>query len=543
MCHRPALISAIALLLAAPPLLLPVAPAGAATKVVLNPSNQTGNAVANGGNEAQYALINANLAKPKIAAVGITVKVDQDFYNSPKNANSWGANAFVSIHSNAGGGHGIETLYKSTSGKKLSGYIQAALLANLPYQDRGLKLRKDLHVLNATAMTASLTEVLFHDCSKSSGYKGHPPSESAYLKTKSGQGKIATAIASGTCAFFGKKCGSGGGTPPPVTKGFLKGVVFKAPNVADRIAGATVKLNTGPKTTSSATGFWQFELKPGKYTATATKTGWKPNSSTRTVEAGKDVWGSIGLSPASAPDKDGDGVPDSKDNCPNKPNKDQKDSDKDGQGDACEPPPPDKDGDGIPDSKDNCPNKANKDQKDSNKDGIGDACQPPPDKDGDGVPDSKDNCPDKANKDQKDSDKDGIGDACAPAPDAGGTQPDAGGGGAADTGAGGGVDAGSSGGADAGSGRAADVAGVDSGVVDTGGTNTADGAAGSADGAEPGLDGGEPVTDVAAPVQTNLAPSGGGCQGTPAGSGGPAVWLLLLALGLLGRRRVSTALD
>jgi hypothetical protein len=38
------------------------------------------------------------------------------------------------------------------------------------------------------------------------------------------------------------------------------------------------------------------------------------------------------------------------------------------------PPQPDKDGDTIPDSKDNCPNNPNKDQKDSNKNGIGDAC-------------------------------------------------------------------------------------------------------------------------------------------------------------------------
>ena len=357
-------------------LLLLASPAGSATKVLLNPSNQTGNAVWGGGNEAQYALINANLAKPKIEAAGITVKVDQDFLNSPKNANSWGANAFISIHSNAGGGHGTETLYKTTSGKTLAAKVQAALLANLPYTDRGLKLRKDLHVLNATAMTACLTEVVFHDCGKASGYKGHPPSESAYLKSSAGQAKIATALASGTCAYFGKTCGSGGGVVPPVTKGWLKGVVYKAPNVADRIAGALVKLNTGPEATSSDTGYWQFELAPGTYTATASKAGWQTNSAKRTVEAGKDVWGSIGLSPAAAPDKDGDGVPDSKDNCPNKANKDQKDSDKDGIGDACEEPPPDGDGDGVPDAVDNCPGTANADQKDSNEDGYGDACQP-----------------------------------------------------------------------------------------------------------------------------------------------------------------------
>jgi hypothetical protein len=38
--------------------------------------------------------------------------------------------------------------------------------------------------------------------------------------------------------------------------------------------------------------------------------------------------------------------------------------------------PPDGDRDGVPDSKDNCPKTANADQRDSNHDGKGDACQP-----------------------------------------------------------------------------------------------------------------------------------------------------------------------
>ena len=60
----------------------------------------------------------------------------------------------------------------------------------------------------------------------------------------------------------------------------------------------------------------------------------------------------------------------------------------------------DTDGDGIPDSKDNCPKVANPDQKDSDGDGVGDAC---------------DNCPLTDNPDQKDSNGNGIGDACEPA--------------------------------------------------------------------------------------------------------------------------------
>src|SRR5262249_15018226 len=141
------------------------------------------------------------------------------------------------------------------------------------------------------------------------------------------------------------------------------------------------------------------------------------------------------------------------------PDHDQSDRDHDGVGDACEPaacPPPagcppaaadarpgggaagpgDRDGDGIPDVSDNCPDAPNANQQDTDGDGIGDACDL--DMDGDGVLTplcggvawtgparqapcaaagvAYDDCPLAPNPGQRDSLGDGRGDACRTQP-------------------------------------------------------------------------------------------------------------------------------
>jgi hypothetical protein len=113
---------------------------------------------------------------------------------------------------------------------------------------------------------------------------------------------------------------------------------------------------------------------------------------------------------SAAPDDDGDGFPNSSDNCPSVANPGQANVDGDAQGDACDP---DDDGDGVLDGADNCPSAANATQADTDRDGRGDACDA--DDDNDGVLDAADNCVLVPNSGQADSDRDGIGDACEPA--------------------------------------------------------------------------------------------------------------------------------
>lgn len=95
-------------------------------------------------------------------------------------------------------------------------------------------------------------------------------------------------------------------------------------------------------------------------------------------EALRQKWRSEHLS-----DRDGDGIPDDIDACPDEPEDHQGNDPNDG----C-PMPPDRDGDGIPDQYDKCPDEP------EDKDGIDDddGC-PEDDADSDGVPDTEDACP------------------------------------------------------------------------------------------------------------------------------------------------------
>jgi hypothetical protein len=160
-------------------------------------------------------------------------------------------------------------------------------------------------------------------------------------------------------------------------------------------------------------------------------------------------YGSYDLRITGPPDDDGDGRPNTADNCPTVANPTQTDTDADGKGDACDNCPTvananqlDGDGDGLGDVCDNCPTVANASQLDGDADGkgdacdncpavanasqsnldgdaLGDACDPCPldaqnDVDGDGLCGNVDNCPGVANADQSDLDGDGVGDACDP---------------------------------------------------------------------------------------------------------------------------------
>jgi len=97
------------------------------------------------------------------------------------------------------------------------------------------------------------------------------------------------------------------------------------------------------------------------------------------------------------PDNDNDGIPDVDDRCPNIPEDRDGDQDEDG---CPEGNDGDRDGDGIVDSKDKCPDEP------EDRDGFQDAdgC-PDPDNDQDGIPDKLDKCPNDP------EDKDGFEDA------------------------------------------------------------------------------------------------------------------------------------
>lgn len=83
-----------------------------------------------------------------------------------KAENKSGATIFLSIHCNSfsnPNAHGIETLYYSGSekGKEIARVFQSELIKATGLFNRGVKPRKDLHVLKATKAPAVLVELAF----------------------------------------------------------------------------------------------------------------------------------------------------------------------------------------------------------------------------------------------------------------------------------------------------------------------------------------------------------------------------------------------
>ncbi len=196
--------------------------APAQKNIALNPSNQTGNAVCGGSNEADYALIMANLAKDKLTALGYTAKVfPGDITGIPAQVNTWnlqsgGAHAFVSMHTNAtaaggcaGTSRGTTTYYHpnfKSSDVILAGKVQSSLTNCLEIKDNGFTAHwLDLAVLRGQIAPSCLEEALFHDNS----------SDAAILRSADGQERIANGVSTGIHRYFGGTGNPCGGALPP----------------------------------------------------------------------------------------------------------------------------------------------------------------------------------------------------------------------------------------------------------------------------------------------------------------------------------------
>ncbi|MEQ4302906.1 N-acetylmuramoyl-L-alanine amidase [Plantactinospora sp. B6F1] len=174
--RRRVLLAAAAGLVAAP---LLASPAQAATpKIYLDPGHggTDSGAVGNGLQEKALTLDIALRTRTYLEnnwTVSVRMSRTSDITRSlswrTSDANSWGANIFVSIHINAGGGTGFESYVYPSAGsatQRLQDYVHAAVLSNArgvaSVTDRGQKTA-NFHVLRETAMSAVLTENLFID--------------------------------------------------------------------------------------------------------------------------------------------------------------------------------------------------------------------------------------------------------------------------------------------------------------------------------------------------------------------------------------------
>lgn len=140
-------------------------------KIYVSPSTQGSNAYAGGGNERDNMRAVRDHLLPMLRAAGHEVQtcnVTNDIATPVRQANKWGAEWYVAIHTNAtgrgGGSRGVSAHIYARGGKadQLARAIinEAAKLS--PVGTRGVQVNK-FYEVRATNMPAVLTENDFHD--------------------------------------------------------------------------------------------------------------------------------------------------------------------------------------------------------------------------------------------------------------------------------------------------------------------------------------------------------------------------------------------
>jgi len=105
----------------------------------------------------EYEGVSTRMSRTSDQSISLQARTDA--------ANAWGADFFLSIHVNAGGGTGFESYVYPNVGTPTTTYqrhIHDAVMSQVDFYDRGKK-QANFHVLRETRMPALLTENGFID--------------------------------------------------------------------------------------------------------------------------------------------------------------------------------------------------------------------------------------------------------------------------------------------------------------------------------------------------------------------------------------------
>jgi len=136
-------------------------------KLYVSPSTQEHNAYAGGGNEEQWMRKLSTRICAHLIAAGHSVKMGGTVSagTNAADGNAWGAERYIAVHSNAGGGRGTEVwAYKAGgTGAALAAAIYNRLAPATSSPDRGVKFSTGYIELSRTKAPACIIECAFHD--------------------------------------------------------------------------------------------------------------------------------------------------------------------------------------------------------------------------------------------------------------------------------------------------------------------------------------------------------------------------------------------